>query len=442
MMLTVYESSDARNNILERARGAVSYPQSLLASLEERFGQGATPSQAVNIIVDSVRAGGDAAVRDWTEELDGVLPDAIQVPVAEIRLAETELSDELRGALDFAINRVRNFHLQQPVPNWSAETEDGEFGQRLSAVESVGVYVPGGSAPLISSLYMSAIPAQVAGVEKIIVCSPPPIDPGVLAVASMLGIEEIYSIGGAQAIAAMAYGTETIPAVDMVVGAGNIFVTLAKKEVYGVVGIDGMAGPTETMIIADEAANPEWIAADMLAQAEHDPLAAAILITDSQRLAGDVQQAVEDQIRSLPRREIIEQSLEGQGGIVLVNDLLQAVDLANEYAPEHLCLVAANENELFSLIRNAGCVFIGENSFEVLGDYVAGPSHVLPTGGSARFAAPLNVLSFLNMTSYLRVQTQASPTLSAFAFEVATNEKLEAHARSAQLRVGEVADAS
>jgi histidinol dehydrogenase len=289
---------------------------------------------------------------------------------------------------------------------------------------------------------MSVIPAQVAGVEKIIVCSPPPIDQSVLAVASMLGVEEIYSIGGAQAVGAMAYGTQTVPAVDMVVGAGNIFVTLAKKEVFGSVGIDGLAGPTETMILADEGANADWIAADMLAQAEHDPLASAILITDSQVLASRVQQAVVDQIQALSRREIVEQSLKEQGGIVIVNDLFQALEMANEYAPEHLCIVAANEDELFSRVRNAGCVFIGENSFEVLGDYVAGPSHVLPTGGSARFAAPLNVLSFLNMTSYLRVQRQASAQLSAFASEIARNEKLDAHAQAAKLRVQEINDAS
>jgi histidinol dehydrogenase len=228
----------------------------------------------------------------------------------------------------------------------------------------------------------------------------------------------------------------------MVVGAGNIFVTLAKKEVFGRVGIDGLAGPTETMILADEGANADWIAADMLAQAEHDPLASAILITDSQVLASRVQQAVVDQIQALSRREIVEQSLKEKGGIVIVNDLFQALEMANEYAPEHLCIVAANEDELFSRVRNAGCVFIGENSFEVLGDYVAGPSHVLPTGGSARFAAPLNVLSFLNMTSYLRVQRQASAQLSAFASEIARNEKLDAHAQAAKLRVQEINDAS
>jgi histidinol dehydrogenase len=394
------------------------------------------------MILASVRAEGDDALRRWTRELDNVAIDEFQVPIEVLRAAERGLSDDLRRALKFAIDRVRDFHQRQPVPSWSAETEDGEMGQLHSPVDSVGVYVPGGSAPLISSLYMSVIPAQVAGVEKIIVCSPPPIDQSVLAVASMLGVEEIYSIGGAQAVGAMAYGTQTVPAVDMVVGAGNIFVTLAKKEVFGSVGIDGLAGPTETMILADEGANADWIAADMLAQAEHDPLASAILITDSQVLASRVQQAVVDQIQALSRREIVEQSLKEKGGIVIVNDLFQALEMANEYAPEHLCIVAANEDELFSRVRNAGCVFIGENSFEVLGDYVAGPSHVLPTGGSARFAAPLNVLSFLNMTSYLRVQRQASAQLSAFASEIARNEKLDAHAQAAKLRVQEINDAS
>ncbi|MGD8552174.1 MAG: histidinol dehydrogenase [Anaerolineales bacterium] len=442
MMVRIFTSSEARSTLLHRRRGAASYPKSLLASLEASFGEGSTPETVVRMILASVRAEGDDALRRWTKELDNVAIDEFQVPIEVLRAAERGLSDDLRRALKFAIDRVRDFHQRQPVPSWSAETEDGEMGQRHSPVDSVGVYVPGGSAPLISSLYMSVIPAQVAGVEKIIVCSPPPIDQSVLAVASMLGVEEIYSIGGAQAVGAMAYGTQTVPAVDMVVGAGNIFVTLAKKEVFGRVGIDGLAGPTETMILADEGANADWIAADMLAQAEHDPLASAILITDSQVLASRVQQAVVDQIQALSRREIVEQSLKEKGGIVIVNDLFQALEMANEYAPEHLCIVAANDDELFSRVRNAGCVFIGENSFEVLGDYVAGPSHVLPTGGSARFAAPLNVLSFLNMTSYLRVQRQASAQLSAFASEIARNEKLDAHAQAAKLRVQEINDAS
>ncbi|MGD2162107.1 MAG: histidinol dehydrogenase [Anaerolineales bacterium] len=442
MMVRIFTSSEARSTLLHRRRGAASYPKSLLASLEASFGEGSTPETVVRMILASVRAEGDDALRRWTRELDNVAIDEFQVPIEVLRAAERGLSDDLRRALKFAIDRVRDFHQRQPVPSWSAETEDGEMGQLHSPVDSVGVYVPGGSAPLISSLYMSVIPAQVAGVEKIIVCSPPPIDQSVLAVASMLGVEEIYSIGGAQAVGAMAYGTQTVPAVDMVVGAGNIFVTLAKKEVFGSVGIDGLAGPTETMILADEGANADWIAADMLAQAEHDPLASAILITDSQVLASRVQQAVVDQIQALSRREIVEQSLKEKGGIVIVNDLFQALEMANEYAPEHLCIVAANEDELFSRVRNAGCVFIGENSFEVLGDYVAGPSHVLPTGGSARFAAPLNVLSFLNMTSYLRVQRQASAQLSAFASEIARNEKLDAHAQAAKLRVQEINDAS
>jgi histidinol dehydrogenase len=441
-MVEILRSSEARESILKRTRIDVPYAQQLIAQLEKRFGQGTTPEKVVSDILESVRTEGDAAVRRWTEELDGVLLDEFRVPAEVIRAAEREVSEELRQALSLAIERVREFHLQQPVPTWSSETKHGNFGQVLSPVDSVGVYVPGGSAPLISSLYMSVIPAQIAGVEKIIVCSPPDIDPGLLAVASMLGIEEIYSIGGAQAIAAMAYGTETVPAVAMVVGAGNIFVTLAKKQVYGVVGIDGLAGPTETMIIADEGANPSWVAADMLAQAEHDPLASAILITNSEALARNVQRELEDQVRTLPRREIILHSLKYNGGIVVTSDLNEAVDLANEYAPEHLCLSVANDDELFARIRNAGCVFLGEHSFEVLGDYVAGPSHVLPTGGSARYAAPLNVLSFLNMTSYVRVTKQASQTLSAFANEVALSEKLDAHARSATMRIREIEDES
>jgi histidinol dehydrogenase len=326
---------------------------------------------------------------------------------------------------------VRAFHEKQPIPSWEA---DG-LGQRFTPIRRVGVYVPGGSAPLPSSLLMSVIPAQVAGVEEIVVCTPPNPHPAILAAAAICGIEHVYQLGGAQAIAAMAYGTKSVPRVDKIVGAGNLFVTLAKQQVFGIVGLDGLAGPTETMIIADETANPAWVAADLLAQAEHDPLASAILLTPSRALAQAVQAEVEAQTARLSRREIIAASLEANGGIVLVPDLDTAARLADEFAAEHLCLSVAEPRALMAKIRNAGGFFLGEHSFEVLGDYVAGPSHVMPTGGTARFASPLNVLDFVKLSSVVALDGETARALSAVAAEIAHAESLTAHAAAAEFRI-------
>jgi histidinol dehydrogenase len=281
---------------------------------------------------------------------------------------------------------------------------------------------------------MSVIPAQVAGVSQIVVCTPPNPHPTILAAAHLCGLPAVYQAGGAQAIAAMAFGTHSIPKVDKIVGAGNLFVTLAKQQVYGSVGLDGLAGPTETVVIADESANPAWVAADLLAQAEHDVLASAILLTPSRRLAQAVQAAVARQVESLSRAEIIAQSLAQRGGIVLTPDLETAAALADDYAPEHLCLSVEDPAGLAPQIANAGGLFFGETSFEVLGDYVAGPSHVMPTGGTARFASPLNVLDFLKITSIVALDLETSRRLSHSAAELARAETLTAHAAAARLR--------
>lgn len=281
---------------------------------------------------------------------------------------------------------------------------------------------------------MSVIPAQVAGVQRIVVATPPNPHPSILAAAVLCGVEEVYEIGGAQAIGALAFGTESVPRVDVIVGAGNLFVTLAKQQVYGVVGLDGLAGPTETMVIADATANPDWVAADLLAQAEHDVLASAILLTPSQELARAVQAEIPCQLENLSRAEIIAQSLENKGGAVITPDLETAAELADEYAPEHLCLAVENPTELSEKINNAGGFFLGEYSFEVLGDYLAGPSHVMPTGGTARFASPLNVMDFVKISSLISLDPDTGRELSEGASLLAREEKLTAHAASADFR--------
>jgi histidinol dehydrogenase len=283
---------------------------------------------------------------------------------------------------------------------------------------------------------MAAVPAQVAGVQEIIICTPPNPHPAILAAAHLCGLEQVFQIGGAQAIGAMAFGSETVPRVDKIVGAGNLFVTLAKQQVYGLVGLDGLAGPTETMVIADETANPAWIAADLLAQAEHDPLAAAILLTPSRPLAEAVQVEIGRQLETLSKAQIIIQSLTNNGGAVVTGDMGTAVRLANDYAPEHLCLSIADPQQLAPQLTNAGGLFLGEYSFEVLGDYVAGPSHIMPTGGTARFASPLNVLDFVKINSIIALDAETGRALSSIAAEIAHTETLTAHAAAAEKRIG------
>ncbi len=430
-MLKMYDVPTARRTILQRRPPQEQdWPPRLLDSLAERFGPGVTPPEAVRRILQSVRQEGDAALRRWTRELDRADLTDFRLPRASLEAALSTLPADLTQALRAAAQRIRAFHARQPLPSWEA---DG-LGQRFSPIQRVGVYVPGGSAPLPSSLLMSVIPAQVAGVEEIIVCTPPNPHPAILAAAAICGLDQVFQLGGAQAIAALAYGSETVPRVDKIVGAGNLFVTLAKQQVYGLVGLDGLAGPTETMVIADDSANPAWVAADLLAQAEHDPLAAAILLTPSRALAQAVQEAVAAQLPGLSRREVIAQSLERAGGIVLTPDLETAAVLADEYAAEHLCLAVAEPRALMARIRNAGGFFLGDHSFEVLGDYVAGPSHVMPTGGTARFASPLNVLDFVKINSLIALDAAAARALSPTAARLARAETLTAHAAAADFR--------
>lgn len=437
-MIEILSVEEALNSILRRSTPTGrKYPPGILKKTEEIFGPGCTPAQAVEQILASVISEGDAALFHWSKLLDQTHLETLVIDGQILKDSFETLPKALKDALQSAAERIRAFHTLQPVPSWETDTLGGKIGQRFTPIQRVGVYVPGGTAPLPSSLLMSVIPAQVAGVKEIAVCTPPNPHPAILAAAFLCGLPCIYQIGGAQAIAAMAYGTQSVPKVDKIVGAGNLFVTLAKQQVYGFVGLDGLAGPTETMIIADGTANPRWVAADLLAQAEHDALASAILLTPDIRLAQAVQAEVAHQLEQLSRSEIIAQSLEFQSGIVLTSDLESAAALADAYAPEHLCLAVENPRQLAGHIQNSGGLFLGEYSFEVLGDYVAGPSHVMPTGGTARFASPLNVLDFVKINSIIELDRDTGVRLSALAAEIARAESLTAHAAAAQQRQGE-----
>lgn len=434
-MFKIYDVETAQKTILRREPLQTQpVPARIKRGVEEVFGKGVTPFDAVTEIMTSVREEGDAALQKWSRMLDNVDLQTFLTPIEDLERAYRSLAPDIQGALGTAAERIRDFHRRQPLPNWTTDALGGTMGQRVTPVERAGVYVPGGTAPLPSSLLMSVIPAQVAGVERIIVTTPPVADATILASAYLCEIEEVYQIGGAQAIAAMTYGTESVPRVDTIVGAGNLFVTLAKQQVYGIVGLDGLAGPTETMVIADESANPAWVASDLLAQAEHDVLASAILLTPSRELAQAVQREVAQQVETLSRAEIILQSLENKGGAVITPNLETAARLADAYAAEHLCLAVEDPAGLAEKIHNAGGFFLGDHSFEVLGDYIAGPSHIMPTGGTARFASPLNVMDFVKISSMVALDPETGATLSPLAAKIARLETLTAHAASADFR--------
>jgi histidinol dehydrogenase len=431
-----YKPDHASKTILKRkALNRIEYSPSTIQRTEVLFGKGVLPPRAVEIILQSVEEKGDRALFKWSREIDGYTGKNILVPADRLKSAWEQLSPELQESLKTAASRIRTFYEQQPVKSWIVESEEGKLGQRFSPIESVGVYVPGGTAPLPSSMLMSVIPAQVAGVKRIVATTPPKPDPSILAAAYLCGVNELYQIGGAQAIAALAFGTDTVKRVDKIVGAGNLFVTLAKQQLYGTVGLDGLAGPTETMVIADETARADWVAADLLAQAEHDVQASAILLTTDPDLADAVANEVEVQIESLSRKEIIQASLENAGGIIIVDTLDQAAEMANTYGAEHLCLAVAEPDALMAKINNAGGFFLGDHSFEVLGDYVAGPSHVMPTGGTARFASPLNLLDFVKISSVIALNTAGAARLSSIAADLADLESLTAHAAAARARL-------
>lgn len=439
-MIQIIELNEALESILKRLPlDDMPVSARILDGIEAFFGKPLTPEEAVRQILREVRMDGDQALQKWSAKLDGLNTINFRVEKDVIKTASAEISDEERQTLKISIDRVRRFYEKQPLSSWIMQDGDGTLGQLVRPIERVGLYIPGGTAPLPSTVIMSAVPAQVAGVKEIVLVVPPErgtgkIAPITLATADLLGIGEIYTLGGAQAIAALAFGTETIRSVDKIFGPGNLFVTLAKRQVFGTVGIDGLAGPTETMIIADSSANPEWVAADLLAQAEHDVLASAILLTSSQKVAEEVKSAVEAQLETLPRADILSQSLVNRSGIILTRDLSESIRVANEYAPEHLCLSVEEPFTVSEQITAAGGIFVGDYSCEVLGDYVAGPSHVMPTSGTARFASPLNLLDFVHFVSMVALNRSEASRLSEPAAILARSEGLEAHARSADAR--------
>jgi histidinol dehydrogenase len=431
----------AQQSILRRASwDTQAVPAAVLDGIAARFGRPLSPAEAVAQVLADVRQHGDAAVRTWTARIDGVDLDTVVVSQAEQDAALAQLPSELKQAQQLAVDRIAAFHRKQPVDSWIDTNADGVLGQLVRPIDAVGIYVPGGTAPLPSSLLMAVVPARVAGVRRIVAVTPPDRQTGrvpevILAAAALAGVDELWAVGGAQAIGLLTFGSQTLAPVDKIVGPGGLFVTLAKRQVYGLVGIDGIPGPTETLVIADAHANPALVAADLLAQAEHDVLASAILLTPAADLAVRVQHEIARQLEDLSRADIIVQSLGGRGGIVVTADLAQAVDLANTYAPEHLCLLVQDPWSIVGQVRHAGGVFLGEGSFEVLGDYVAGPSHIMPTEGSARFASPLSVADFVKRISLVGLTPVGGRTLSAAAARLAEAEGLTAHAAAARQRL-------
>lgn len=409
----------------------------LKREIKRVFGEELSPQAVVERIINEVRDKGDEALFHYTRELDGVELDSLEVSRDAISAAYDAVDTELISALKLAADRIRAFHLAVEQKRGIAFV-DKYLGRQIQPLDKVGLYIPGGTADYPSTVLMTAIPAKVAGVNEIIMVSPPnkngDIPAPTLVAADMAQVNRIFKVGGAQAVAALAFGTESIPKVDKICGPGNIFVTLAKKMVYGVVDIDGLEGPSEIVIVADEEADPSLCAADLLAQAEHDSMAAAILVTTSSELAERVDMEIERQLKRLRRGSIVAQVI-SRGIIVVVDDIGEAIDLVNVYAPEHLALMVSGASSLVSRVQNAGCIFVGEDSAVVLGDYVAGPSHVLPTGGSARFSSPLGVADFLKVSNVVALDKSIMEELSGAAITMARAEGLDAHAQAIALRV-------
>ena len=420
---------------------AADFPQKFRAFLDTKREASADVEQAVRTIIADVAARGDAALIELTQKFDRVDPGKIglRVTAAELDAASAACDRESLDALTLARDRIETYHRRQlPKDDRWTDPLGVELGHRWTAIEAVGLYVPGGTAAYPSSVLMNAVPAKVAGVPRVVMVVPAPdgkLNPLVLAAAKLSGVDEIYRVGGAQAVAALAYGTATIAPVAKIVGPGNAYVAAAKRLVFGRVGIDMIAGPSEVLIIADRDANPEWIAADLLAQAEHDTAAQAILITDDAALADAVERAVEGQLKTLPRGEVASASWRDFGAIILVGKLDDAVALTDAIAPEHLEIETHDPEPLAAKIRNAGAIFLGSHTPEAIGDYVAGSNHVLPTARSARFSSGLGVLDFMKRTSILRLDAGALGKLGPAAIALGKAEGLDAHARSVAMRL-------
>ena len=436
--MRVIKGFASAKSILSRQTPAESYPLSLAArqSLQKLFATD-DPEQAVRQIISDVKQKGDEALFDLSLKIDGVRLVSLEVPREDILNAYQSVDEKLVAALKLAAERIGAFHRKQR-DNICREVAVAGSRQILHPLKRVGVYVPGGTAAYPSTVLMTAVPARVAGVREIILVTPPGlkgmVPPATLVAVDIAGVDRVFRIGGAQAIAALAYGTESVPGVDKICGPGNVFVTLAKKLVYGAVDIDGLQGPSEVLIIADETANPEYCAADLLAQAEHDPLASVILVATSPQIADEVNKEVGRQMEGLSRRSIVADSLD-RGVIAVVADIDEAIELANLYAPEHLCLMVKGADSYVDKVTSAGCIFIGGNATVALGDYAAGPSHVLPTGGTARFASPLNVSDFLKYINTVSVDEAGLKELGEAASIIARAEGFDAHARAVEKRL-------
>lgn len=396
-------------------------------------------TETVSEIINNVMINGDKAVREYTIKFDGKAPDTFEVPKEELTALTANCDPEFIATLKKAADNIRNFHERQKQQSWLTTKDNGVImGQRIRGLKRVGLYVPGGTAAYPSSVLMNAIPAKIAGVSELIMVTPPGKDgkpnPDIMAAAAIAGVDRVFLMGGAQAVAALAYGTESVPKVDKIVGPGNIFVATAKKLLYGTVDIDMIAGPSEILVLADESANPKFLAADLMSQAEHDKLASAILITTSDKLAEDTTKEIYRQVEELSRKDIIEYSLDNYGVIIVCDTMERAIELANELAPEHLEVCCENPMEYVGKLDNAGSVFLGNYSPEPLGDYFAGPNHVLPTSGTARFFSPLSVDTFVKKSSFIYYTENALQNDSDDIIRFANTEGLTAHANSIIVR--------
>lgn len=423
---------------ITKANGKVEYE--LIENLKKRHRE--TSSKTIDIvtsIINGVKEGGDEAVREYTARFDGVLPKKVVIEKEELKEYLNEVDEDFKNAIIKAKENIYDFHSRQTQQSWMTTNENGVImGQRVRGLNRVGIYVPGGTAAYPSSVLMNAIPARIAGVKEIIMVTPPCKDgspnPDIMAAAAVAGVDRVFLCGGAQAIAALAYGTEKIPKVDKIVGPGNIFVATAKKLLYGVVDIDMVAGPSEILIIADMNARPSFIAADLMSQAEHDKMASSILLTTSEVVARATQKEIEKQIKFLERQEIIEASFNKYGEIIVCENMEQAIEFANELAPEHLELCVDDPFKYIGMIDNVGSVFLGNWSPEPLGDYYAGPNHVLPTSGTARFFSPLSVDSFIKKSSFIYYTQDELYKAKNEIIKFAETEGLTAHANSIKVR--------
>lgn len=423
-------TKETKNNLLE----------SLLKRSPNSYGEF---EGRVNTIIENVRTNRNKAIFEYTKQFDGADIDETNILVtdAEIKEAYEKVDETLLAVIRKSLQNIKKYHEKQIQNSWFTSEDGIILGQKVTALEKAGVYVPGGKAVYPSSVLMNVLPAKVAGVDKIIMCTPPGKDgkvyPSTLVAAKEAGVDEIYKVGGAQAIAAMAFGTESIPKVDKIVGPGNIYVALAKKAVFGYVSIDSIAGPSEILVLADETANPRFVAADLLSQAEHDEMASAILITTSETLAKQVSEEVDRFVASLSRQEIMQKSLDNYGYILVADNMDDAIDATNEIASEHLEIVTKDPFHVMTKVRNAGAIFIGEYSSEPLGDYFAGPNHVLPTNGTAKFFSPLGVDDFIKKSSIISYSQEALEKVHKDIEQFATCEQLTAHANSIKVRFEE-----